>query len=155
MNVNSKSKVVLFVLVALLVVLAMVPLPVHAAQAGASPGVLDLIMKVALGFASLVGAAKLNAVIVQVLKFVGLVKDATASQWTAGLNLLLFFVLVYFGVFQPQLAFEVLDGYAAQLSEIALFVFGFVVQMTGSKPTYDQLKASRLPVLSYSYSSAK
>ena len=152
-----KTKVTRLYLISLLIILPMIllacaPVQPVSAQVIIPPDVLDIIIKLALGFASLVGVSKLNAVLVQVLKLVGIAKDATAAQWSAGLNLVTFSVLVYFGVFQPGIAASVLDGYAGQLAEIALFVLGFVLQMTGTKSAYDALKAARVPLLSYSHS---
>lgn len=109
--------------------------------------VLDIILKISVGFASLAGVSALVAVLVQVLKLVGVAKDDTAGKWAAGLNLVAFIALVYFGVFQPQIATEVIDGYAAQITVIALFVLGFVTQMTVSKPTYSAFKAAKVPLL--------
>jgi hypothetical protein len=95
--------------------------------------------------------SKLVPIIVQFLKVLGIAPDNTANRWAAGLNLLAFIVLVIFGVFQPQLALSVLDGMAGQIAEILLFILGLVVQLTGSKPTYDDLKASRIPLLNFSH----
>lgn len=127
-------------------------LPQSVAPQDEPTDILSVILKIALGFASLVGVSQLVAVLVQFGKLVGLVKDDTAHKWAAGLNLMAFGGLVYFGVFQPQIATSVLDGYAAQVAEIALFVMGFVVQITTSKPAYAALKAARVPLLNYSYS---
>lgn len=109
--------------------------------------VLDIIIKITLGFASLAGVSALVAVLVQILKLVGVAKDDTAGKWAAGFNLVAFLALVYFGVFQPQIAIEILDGYAAQIAVIALFVLGFVTQMTVSKPTYSAFKGANVPLL--------
>jgi len=131
------------------------PISVHAlgsAQITLPPDVLGVIVKIALGFASLVGVSNLVAVLVQLLKIIHVAQDSTASQWAAGLNLMAFIALVYFGVFQPQISFDILNGYAAQITTIILFMLGFVVQITQSKPAYDALKASQVPLLSYSYS---
>lgn len=123
-------------------------------QADAEVDALDIILKIAVGFGSLAGVSALIAVVVQVGKVFRLVKDGTSSQWTSALNLLAFIGLVYFGVFQPSIAIEVLDGYAAQVAQIGLFVLGFIIQMTTSKPTYDSLKSANVPLLRFSYNSA-
>src|SRR5512139_2555158 len=83
--------------------------------------VLEIILKISAGFASLAGVSALVAVIVQVLKLVGVARDDTAGKWAAGFNLVAFLALVSFGIFQPQITMEVLDGYAAQIAVIALF----------------------------------
>lgn len=154
MKVNK----VLFVFVVVLVALAsMAFMPLSAPQAvqvTEESTALDIILKIAVGFGSLAGVSALVAVIAQIGKVFGLVKDGTSSQWTSALNLLAFIALVYVGVFQPSIAIEVLDGYAAQVAQIGLFVLGFIIQMTTSKPTYDALKSARVPLLRFSYNSA-
>jgi hypothetical protein len=155
---RMKTKVNRLFLIGLLIILPMILLacaPVQPVSAQViPPDLLDTILKIAIGFASLVGVSQLNTVLVQIGKLIGLVKDTTAAAWAAGLNIAFFGVLVYFGVFQPWVMVNVLDGYAAQLAEIALFVLGFVIQITGSKRAYDAIKASRVPLLSKSFSRA-
>lgn len=114
--------------------------------------ILDIILKIVAGFATLAGVSALVAVLVQIMKLMGIAKDDTAAKWAAGFNLFAFIVLVAFGVFQPQIALEVLDGYAAQIAVIALFVLGFVTQMTVSKPTYNAFRAASVPLLGKSNS---
>lgn len=146
----------LFLFVALMTIVALALSacsPVQAVSPSTEiPGeALDVILALALGFASLVGVSKLVAVLVQFGKLIGWVKDNTSGKWAASLNLLAFGALVYFGVFQPQLALSALDGYAAQCAEILLFLLGLFVQVTGSKPAYDALKSSNVPLLNYSH----
>jgi len=145
-----KIKTVILTLIVLLS-LAFTPVPFAQVQT-ASLTVLDIIIQISLGFASLAGVSSLVAVLVQIGKLAHVVKDGTSARWTASLNLLAFIVLVAFGVFQPGIAVAVLDGYAAQVAQIALFVIGFVVQMTTSKPVYVALRNARVPLLAYSYS---
>lgn len=108
---------------------------------------LGIVLKLAMGFGSLAGVAALVAALINVLKVFGAVKDETAGQWSAALNLVFFAVLVYFGVFQPQIATEVLDGYAGQIAMILLFVLGYLTQIFTSPAVHTQLKAMRIPLL--------
>lgn len=151
MKVRTLFAVVVFIVLLSLLSLAFTFMPAPLAQAPA-PTALDIILKIAMGFGSLAGVSALVSVLVQLGKILGLVKDGTANQWTSGFNLIAFIGLVYFGVFQPSIALDVLDGYAAQIAQIALFVLGFIVQMTVSKPTYDALKSARVPLLARSHS---
>lgn len=131
---------------------------VHAASPAAVPlpaDVLNVVVTIMLGFASLVGVSKLIAALVNLLKMIGLVKDGTANKWAAALNLAAFIALVAFGVFRPDLATSILDGYAGQIAMIILFVLGFITQITGSKPAYDDLKDARVPLIGTSYSKIK
>jgi hypothetical protein len=126
-------------------------MPAPAAQVPA-PTPLDIILKIAMGFGALAGVSALVSMLVQIFKLAGLIKDGNTGKWTAAFNLAAFVVLVYFGVFQPSVALEVLDGYAAYLAQIALFVLGFVVQMTTAKPVYAAFKNARVPLFGFSYS---
>jgi hypothetical protein len=154
---KAKSNRLFFVLMLCLVGVFMAacsPVASVSADATIPPDVLDIILKIALGFASLVGVSKLVAVLVQLGKLAKLVKDGTSDMWAAVLNLVAFAVLVFYGVFQPSIVLSVLDGYAAQFAEILLFILGFIIQITGSQPAYLALKAARVPLLSKSYTSA-
>jgi hypothetical protein len=153
MKVRRSSVMLLIVLFVAFSTMAFVPMSAPGIQAP-EPTVLDVILRIAVGFASLAGVAGLVAVLVQIFKLVGLVKDGTAGQWTAGFNLIAFIALVYFGVFQPTIPISVLDGYATQIAQIALFVIGFMVQMTTSKPVYASLKHAQVPLLGYSFTKA-
>jgi hypothetical protein len=113
---------------------------------------LGVILKLAMGFGSLVGVAALVTVLINALKALGLVKDGTAGRWSAGLNLVAFLALAYFAVFQPSLALEVLDGYAGQIATVLLFVLGYLVQIFTSPAVHTQLKAMALPLLGTSQS---
>ena len=130
-----------------------VPSVAHAqATVPVETDVLQVLITVALGFASLVGMSQLVAVIVNLLKVFGLVKDGTASQWAAGINLAGFVVLVVFGVFRPDLALDVLDGIAGQVAMVLLFVLGFITQIIGSKVTHVGLSKASVPLIGKSYS---
>jgi len=113
--------------------------------------VLNIVVTIVLGFASLIGISKLVAALVNILKLVGLVRDGAANKWAAGLNLVAFIALVAFGVFRPDLAMSILDGYAGQIAMVILFVLGFVVQITGSKSAHDDLKAAGVPLIGISH----
>jgi hypothetical protein len=152
----KNRSVLLYVIMLIVCVMtfALVPTSVHA-QDGQLPidRILNAILVIVIGFAALVGVSKLTAAIVSLLKFIpGLIQVGTADKWAAGLNLIFFVGLVAFRVFQPDISLEVLDGYAGQIATIAVFVLGFIVQMTGSKPTYDQLKEAGVPLIGKSNS---
>lgn len=115
--------------------------------------ILTAMLIITAGFASLLGVSKLNGALVNLLKLIpGLVKDGTSANWAAGLNLVAFCLLVYFKVFRPDLSLDVLDGFAGQIAAVVIFIFGFIVQMTGSKSAHEDLKAAGVPLFSKSYS---
>jgi hypothetical protein len=132
--------------------MAFAPMAINAVQEPSPPDPLGVILVISIAFASLVGVAALVAVVVQIGKLIGVVKDSTANQWAAGLNLLCFIALVLLGVFRPDLTLEFLDGYAGRIAQALIYVLGFVIQITGSQPIYARLKAVRFPLLSKSYS---
>jgi hypothetical protein len=150
------KRITLIVTVLLVVALAaFLPAAVHAvspASAPLPPDVLNVVVVIMLGFASLVGVSKLVAALVNLLKLTGLVKDGTANKWAAGMNLVAFITLVLLGVFRPDLTMSILDGFAGQIAMVILFVLGFIVQITGSQSTHDALKAARVPLLGASFS---
>jgi hypothetical protein len=152
-------KTVFFVSMLVLVLAAfIVPMQVQAAptvQGGIPPDVLNIVVKIVLGFASLVGVSQLVAVIVNLLKVIGLVKDGTADKWAAGLNLAFFIALCAFGVFVPGLALEILDGYAGQIAMVLLFILGFIVQITGSQTAHTALSRAGIPLIGKSFSKTK
>jgi hypothetical protein len=130
-----------------------VPAPVHAQAELPVDRILNAVLVIVVGFAALVGVSKLTAALVSLLKYIpGLIQVGAADKWAAGLNLIFFIGLVAFRVFQPDISLEILDGYAGQIATIAVFVLGFIVQMTGSKPTYDQLKDAGVPLIGKSNS---
>lgn len=106
---------------------------------------LDIMLKIMLGFGSLAGCTSLVAVLVNLLKLLPITFDP--AKVAGILNLVTFVALVLLGVFRPDLALEVLDGYAGQIATILLFILGFIVQITGSKFVYERMKAARVPIL--------
>jgi hypothetical protein len=63
------------------------------------------------------------------------------------LNLAAFVVLVALGIFRPDLSLSFLDGLAAKAATIALFVLGFLTQMTVPAPVNRAFFNARVPVL--------
>jgi len=148
-----KLKSFLLITILLMLVVAFGSTPVHA-QTGELPfdRILNAVLIIVVGFAALIGVSKLTAALVSLLKYTGIVQDGTSDKWTAGLNLVFFIGLVVFRVFQPDITLEILDGYAGQIAQIAVFVLGFFTQMTGSKPAYEQFKAAGIPLIGKSLS---
>ena len=110
--------------------------------------VLDAILKIAVSFATLAGVSALVTALVSILRWANVVKtDEAAGKFTAGLNLVAFVVLAVFGVFRPDLALSFLDGFAAKAATIALFVLGFLTQMTVPAPVNRLFYRARVPVL--------
>jgi hypothetical protein len=126
--------------------------PVLQEDAPLPPDVLNIVLLVMVGFASLVGVSKLIAALINVLKLVGVVQDGTAARWSAGLNLAAFIGLVIAGVFRPDMTMQILDGYAGQIASVLLFILGFVSQIVGSASAHEQLSDARVPLIGTSFS---
>ena len=109
--------------------------------------VLDSIIKIVVAFSTLAGVSALIAALVAIGVWAKVITPETAPKWTAGLNLLAFLVLVYVGVFRPDLTLDFLDGLAAKAATIALFVLGFLTQMTVPAPVFRLFHRARVPVL--------
>lgn len=109
--------------------------------------ILDSILKIIFSFATLAGISALVAALVAIGVWAKIITPDTSAKWTAGLNLLTFVVLVYFGIFRPDLSLAFLDGIAAQVATIALFVLGFLTQMTVPAPVNRAFSRARVPVL--------
>jgi len=110
--------------------------------------VLDSILKIVVAFGTLAGVSALVTALVSIFRWAGVIKtEETAGKWTAGLNLVAFIALVALGIFRPDLALGFLDGLAVQAATIALFVLGFLTQMTVPAPVNRLFYRARVPVL--------
>jgi len=96
----------------------------------------DLLMK----WSTLVGIAALIAVVINILKVVGVVKDGQAATWSTGLNLVGLAVLLLLGVFKPELDMGEVDTLAGSLANVLTVIMGFVLQLGGSKLMHSLLR---------------
>ncbi len=157
MKGNVRYPHVILSILMVLVLAAFAPLGVQASAPPAMPLLvaidpLSVIITIAVAFGALVGVAALVAALVQLGKVIGVINDGTSANWSAGLNLMFFIALVAFGLFRPDLTLGFLDGYAGRLAQALVYILGFVVQFTSSKPIYDRLKSAKIPLLGYSFS---
>ena len=97
----------------------------------------------------LIGYGALIAMLVNVGKGVGIVKDGMAKVWVTGLNLLLVIALYVAGVYGFDLAGS--DSLAGALADLGALAFVVVVQLGGSGLTHAVVRGS--PVLGVSHSS--
>jgi hypothetical protein len=108
------------------------------------------VIEVVVQWGTLIGAAALVSVIVNLLKSIGVVKDGTADKWVAGVNLILLCFSVGFSFFKPDMIASMLDEKYQLASEILLIFGTFISQIVGAKTTYAATKG--LPVVGYSNS---
>ncbi len=100
-------------------------------------------------WSALLGIAALIAAIINILKSVGIVKDGYAGIWSLALNLLGLILLFVVRVFHPSFDVSLLDSNAAQLANVLVVAFGFLVQIGFSKVAYLIVKG--LPLIGKSF----
>ncbi|MCE5208276.1 MAG: hypothetical protein LLG42_08190 [Chloroflexi bacterium] len=91
-------------------------------------------------WSALVGMAALIAVIINILKLTGLVKDGDAQTWSAGLNLAGLAVLFILRVINPNIDLGQVDEQMGSLAKTAMVVIGYVSQLLASKATHLAVK---------------
>lgn len=104
------------------------------------------------GFVALAGVATLLAVIVNIGKALGWVKDGHAPTWAILLNLITFASFVLTRLFVPEIDIAGADATAAELANILSAVFAFVVQLGVSKGANAIVRGA--PLVGYSHSQA-
>jgi hypothetical protein len=151
----SQSALILFVvfLVALITPTAALAAPAAGAVRGpASDIAIGDIVALVIQYASLAGFAALVAVLINIFKTFGIVKDGEAGKWSAALNLIGLVTLIVIKVFVPALAVTAIDGYAGQIAQVFIVVLGFVIQIVTSAGTHDAFASAGLPVIGKSHS---
>ena len=104
----------------------------------------------ALQYGSLAGVAAFVAVLINIGKTIGVVKDGSSQQWSLALNVIGFLGFIALGVFTPDISIEGLDQNAATLANILLSLLGLFVQLGVSRGTHNTLKG--LPLVGKSFS---
>lgn len=112
----------------------------------------DLNMVLAVA-ATMVGTQALISLLVDVLKWSGVVDDGTAGKWSAAFNLLGLAGIAVGLYLNPDFDFSALDAQFQILAQFAVLVFGYIVQIAGSKRVH-QLTVRGLGVTALSASSA-
>lgn len=102
---------------------------------------------------ALAGVGTLIAVLVNLGKQVGIVKDGQAPIASTALNLAALVGLFLLKVFKPETDPTQLDAVAAQVAQLLTLVFGLFVQLGGAKLGHELLKG--VPVVGKSFSAPK
>lgn len=103
---------------------------------------------------SLVGTFALISLLINVLKWAGVISDGDAGKWSAAGNLLVVVaVSVVFKIY-PQFDFEGMDLKIAEFVKVAGVVFAYVIQIVGSKAVHVAMTRG-LNVRAFSYSLCK
>lgn len=101
-------------------------------------------------YLSLGGVAALIAVLINVLKKFGVVKDGTAPTWSLGFNLVGLVATFALNVFAPEFDFVGASEIAQTLAEIGALILGLVGQLAISRGTNAAVRGT--PLLGYSNS---
>ena len=81
----------------------------------------------------LTGTATLIALVINVLKWIGVISDGTSGKWSAALNLsVLIAVTIVFKLY-PLFDFASVDAQIAEFAKVAGIVFAYVIQIVVSK----------------------
>jgi hypothetical protein len=101
-------------------------------------------------WAGLAGFAALIALLINVGKVAGVVKDGQAATWSAGLNLVGLVGLLALQVFKPEVDIAGVDSQVMGLVQVGVVMFTYVLQLLESKLTHIALKG--IPVAGKSFS---
>ena len=81
----------------------------------------------------LVGTFALIALLIDILKWAGVVNDGTAGKWSAAANLLVLITVTIIFKLYPQLDLGSIDAQIAEFAKVAGIVFAYIIQIIGSK----------------------
>lgn len=109
-----------------------------------------MLEQVIVQVASLVGFAMLITLLINVAKFLGLVKDGQADKVSAGANLILILVVYGFKLFRPEFDFANVDPIVQEAATVGTLIFTYILQLYGSQLTHNTVKG--LPIVGKSYS---
>ncbi|MBI5933279.1 MAG: hypothetical protein HY867_06190 [Chloroflexi bacterium] len=111
---------------------------------------LDLVLSIA---GIMLGGQALISLLVDVLKWAGVVNDGTAGKWSASFHLL-GLAAIAFGLYvNPAFDFPALDAQLQVIAQFLTLAFGFMVQVAGSKRVH-QLTVNGLGLRVFSRSNA-
>lgn len=114
-------------------------------------GLLGIDLNVILSIAGgLVGTFALISLLINILKWVGVITDGTAGYWSAGANLLVVLgVTVVFKLY-PTFDFASADAALGEFARVAGIVFAYIIQLVGTKQIH-VLMTRGLKIKAFSY----
>lgn len=96
-------------------------------------------------YIAMAGVAALLAIVINILKTVGIVKDGEAPVWNVALNIVGLAALFGLKIFRPDIELEGLDQQAAALANTMTVVFTYLTQIGVTKLAHNIVKG--VPVL--------
>ena len=104
--------------------------------------------------ASMIGAQALISLLIDVLKWAGVVSDGSAGIWSAVLNLIGLAGIAIALVLYPTLDFPALDAQLVVIAQFASLIFAYIVQVVGTKRMH-QFMVRGLGVTTFSASTQR
>lgn len=100
-------------------------------------------------FIGLMGVAALIAMLINLLKMVGVIKDGDAQKWSAGLNLAALIAFIVLRTFYPAIDIAGLDEAAQAVATIGAVVLTYLAQILGAGISYKIVRG--LPGIGFSH----
>lgn len=111
---------------------------------------LDAILHIVEG---LVGTFALIALLINILKYVGVVNDGTAGKWSAALNLVVVVAVAVVFKLVPGFDFGGVDAKIGEFARVAAIVFAYIIQLIGTRSVHMAMtRGLRITAFSHSMS---
>lgn len=81
----------------------------------------------------LTGTFALVALLINILKWIGVVSDGTAGKWSAAANLVVLIAVTVVFKLYPSFDFGSVDAHIAEFVKVAGIVFAYIIQLVGSR----------------------
>ena len=94
---------------------------------------------------TLLGFAAFVMVLVNILKYFGVVKDGTADKWVAGLNLLGILLLYFTRLVRPEFDVLPVDATLKEVAVVGTAILSYVIMIGGSRLSYEAVR--NLPLI--------
>lgn len=108
---------------------------------------LDAVLLIVQG---LIGTFALLALLINILKWAGVVTDGNAGKWSAVANLLVLVAVSVVFKLYPEFDFTSFDAHAAELARVAGIVFAYILQIVGTKSVHRAM-AYGMNIKAFSY----
>lgn len=105
---------------------------------------------IVLEVTALVGFAAFVSLLINVLKFFGVVKDGTSDKWVAGFNLAGILALFTARLFIPDWNPLPVDNILLEIATVGGYILTYVIMIYGSRFTYGVVK--NIPLIGKSFS---
>lgn len=94
---------------------------------------LDVVLVIAAG---MLGFQTLVSLLIDVLKYIGAIRDGNAGKWSAGLNLLGLAGIAVALALNPNFNFPKLDAQLLIIAQFGSLLFAYIVQIAGSRQVH-------------------